>query len=96
MKINFSKIIKGIIISITSLTTGFFAICIPFHIFDELSSNSIRVLFAAEIIIYLAIAMIFLIIKDKKDIKKEKEKQKQLKRKKKVQQFQEEWLNIAA
>ncbi len=96
MKINISKLFKGILITLTSLTAGFFAICFPFHIFDELSTNSLRVLFACEIIVYLVVAMIFLLIKDKKDIQKSKEKQKQIKRNKKIEQFQKEWLNIAA
>ncbi len=49
------KIIKGIAIFIVTLTIGFMVTGISFNLFDELTRNQMRLLFASDIMILLAI-----------------------------------------
>lgn len=90
------KFLKGLILSVSALTVGFFAISLPFHLFDELSGGAMSVVFIAELVIYLAIGLVFLVIKDKTQQKKIKTAQRHIKRQEKIKECQENWINIAA
>jgi uncharacterized membrane protein len=94
MKTN--KLIKAILLSISSLIIGFIAMALPFHIFDTLSSSAMEILFITELIIYLAIGLTFLAIKDIKAQKRAKEKARHTKREREIEQVIDEWINIAA
>ncbi|MFR5877027.1 MAG: hypothetical protein ACLUFN_11125 [Eubacterium sp.] len=90
------KFLKGLALSMTALIVGFFAISLPFHLFDELSQGAMSVVFIAEIIIYLAIGLGFLVIKDKKQQQKIKAEKRRIKRMQQIKEYQENWINIAA
>ena len=72
------KFLNNAIISITGIIVGYFAISLPFHLFDQLTGIQMRIIFVAEIIIYFAIFSAFFLIKEKKENcrKKEQEYQK--------------------
>lgn len=97
-KTKISKIIKGLIISISTLVVGFCAISLPFHLFDALTSREMRIIFISEIIIYLILSMIFLLARENKQEKKKKHQQKREILKKQQINFQEiiDSCNIAA
>lgn len=90
------NIFKGILISIASLIVGFFAIAFPFSFFENLSSNQMTVLFATEIIVYTGVGMIFLVLKQIEENKKEKAIQKQRKQRIEIKQFQDDWFDLVA
>lgn len=92
---NFKTLLKGLALSLISLTAGFIAISLPFHIFD-MSSSALNIVFVAELAIYIVIGLIFLIIKDKKEQEKIKMIKRHEKRNKKIKKVHEEWINIAA
>lgn len=90
------KFIKGLLLSVSSLAVGFFAISLPFHLFDELSSSAMSIVFIAELIIYLAIGLGFLVVKEKRQQKKIKAQQRHIKRQQQIKDCCENWINIAA
>lgn len=92
---NLKKVFKGLALSVLSLTVGFFAISLPFHIFN-LNSSILNILFVAELAVYIVIGLIFLIIKDKKEQEKIKLLERHEKRNEKIKKVHEEWINIAA
>lgn len=96
MKNNIKKLIYGILLSVLSLGVGFFALAVPFQLFNELSNFGIKLLFVCEIVAYIIIGLVFLVVKDKNNQKRAKKRKKQLERKEKVKKMQEEWLNLAA
>ena len=93
---NTKNLLKGIILTIVSLAGGFFALSVPFRIFSTLSGDGVRILFVTEIVVYFAVGMIFLVVKDNKEQKKRKQKQQQLARQEKIDRVRDEWYNIAA
>lgn len=96
MKNNIKNFLYGLLLSITSLAVCFFALAVPFQLFNEISSFGIKMLFICEIAVYTVIALICLVVKDKKNQKKQKNKQRQIERNEKIKKMQDEWLNIAA
>lgn len=90
------ELLKGIIISIAAIGVGYFAISVPFNIFDSFSKSGQRLFFITEIVIYLIVSFTYLIIKDKKQQQMKKEKARHQKRLEKIQDVQENWINIAA
>lgn len=87
---------KGLALTVSALVAGFFAIAVPFRIFDTLSASGVRILFAVEIILYVSTALIFLAIQDKKNKQRAKEKARLEKRELKVREVVDNWYNIAA
>lgn len=92
---NFKTFLKGLVLSLISLTAGFIAISLPFHIFD-MSDSTMNIVFVAELAIYIVIGLIFLIIKDKKEQEKIKMIKRHEKRNEKIKKVHEEWINLAA
>jgi type VI protein secretion system component VasK len=90
------KLFKGLLITLSSLMVGFLAITIPFHLFNQLNDDGLRILFVLEIIVYFVIASTFLLIKDKKQQKIAKQKRKAKQRQEKIAKISEEWTNLAA
>lgn len=56
MKKQLNKIFKSAIIFIVTLGTGFAVTAVSFNLFDNLSQNQMRLMFAIDIILLLAIA----------------------------------------
>ena len=94
MKIN--KILKSIAISFLSLVAGYWAISFPFNLFGTLTKDAMHLVFIAEIIIYFVIAMIFLVIADKRKQEKIKFEQRHEERCRKIEQVKRDWYDIAA
>lgn len=77
------KILNTLIISAAAIFVGYWAISLPFHLFDTLTGMQMRILFICEILIYFFVFSAFFIIKEAKAEKKEKAcrlKEKQIKR----------------
>ncbi len=55
MKKQLNKIFKSAIIFIATLGTGFAVTAVSFNLFDNLSQNQMRLMFAVDIILLLAI-----------------------------------------
>lgn len=88
--------IKGLLLAITSLGAGFFAIAVPFRIFDNLNETGVRVLFGVEMCVYIIVSLIFLAIQDKKNRQKKREAKRHEERQLKVKDVVDNWYNIAA
>ena len=89
-------IIKGILMSIATLITGFLALALPFRLFTSLSPRDMQVLFLAELVTYFITGMVFLIAKDKKLREKEKNEERRIARREKFEQAQKEYYDLAA
>lgn len=98
MKIN--TVIKGLLLSAAAIIIGFAAIAFPFKLFDNLSREGMQLLFISEIVIYFALAMIFIAVnemkKKKAKLQKEKELQRRFQRRAKFEQAQREYYDLAA
>lgn len=92
---NIKNIFKGILISLSSLVVGFFAIAIPFGFFDELTSSQMTIMFATEIIVYFALGCVFLIFKDIENAQKQKARTKQ-QTKAEIKTLNTEWYDLVA
>lgn len=90
------ELAKGLALSISALAVGFLAIAVPFRIFDTLSLNGVKILFAVEIIAYIITGLIFLAVQDKKNKQKAKAEERLAKRELKVRDVMDNWYNIAA
>lgn len=64
------KIFKGILFSIITLAVGYGAMALPFHLFSELTRGEMRILFAAEIIVYFAIVSAVMLARESKQQKR--------------------------
>lgn len=91
-----NTILKSIALSLSALTVGFFAISLPFNLFDSLSNEAMHIIFIAEIIIYSFIGAIFLIVKDRKKQEEIKNEKRREIRNKKVEQVKRDWIDLAA
>lgn len=69
------KLLGRIIISVAAIIVGYWAMVLPFHLFDTLSGIQMRILFISEILIYFAIFSAFFIIKEAKTERKKKEEE---------------------
>ncbi len=90
------KIFKGFLMTLSTLAVGFIALALPFHLFDELSSKEMQLLFICEITVYLTIGMLYLAAKQRKRDRKIKEKNKALERRAKFQKAFDEYYSLAA
>lgn len=93
---NIKKIIKGLLLSVITLTVGYFAVALPFNLVSSASSLSAGIIFAIELGIYLFVGGIFIIVLDRKEERAKKEKERQCKRTEKRKQAQEEYYSLAA
>jgi len=70
------KIIYSACTTISTIALGFCLMAFPFHIFDSLTGMQMRILFAAEVILYFGIfAAAAVIIEAKKDAKRKNAEQ---------------------
>ena len=90
------KILKAIIYSVLTLAGGFAAIAVPFNLISTFKSEGLHIVFMTELAIYFTLGIIFLIAKEKKEIRAKKEKARRLERREKCIKAQEEYYNIAA
>lgn len=75
MNKNFKKIFEGILIFTATLTAGFLITVFSFNLFDELTRNQLRILFAADISALFAIssAVCFSVNSKKQRLKRKNE-----------------------
>ncbi len=66
------KLLSTLIISTAAIFVGYWAMALPFHLFDTLTGIQMRTLFVFEILIYFLIFSAFFIIKEAKAERKEK------------------------
>ncbi len=95
MKIK-NNLLKSALLTLSSLAVGFAAIAFPFNLFSTLTSDAMHVVFISEIIIYFFVAMIFLVVADKKKQRRIKLEQRHEKRKAKIERVKTDWIDIAA
>lgn len=88
--------VKGLVISALSLAVGYAAISLPFRLFDTLTGSMMQKVFIGELIIYLAIGMIFLVYQQKKKEQQAKYRQRHIARREKIARVQTEWYDLAA
>lgn len=91
-----NNVIKAIIISLSTIITGYIAVALPLNLFNFLSKEGQRLFFIIEISIYLILGSIFIVIKDRKEMQMQKQRIRQEKRKEKTRNVHENWHNIAA
>ncbi|MGN0522025.1 MAG: hypothetical protein ACI4IQ_05245 [Eubacterium sp.] len=87
MKKTINKIIKSTAISIVTLLAGFIITAISFNLFDSLTPNQMKILFAFDVICLTVAGAITLLVSDKKKLQK---KQKKARRKIRYQQLLKE------
>lgn len=68
------KLFNTLIISAAAIIVGYWAIALPFHLFDTLTGIQMRIIFICEIFVYFAVFSAFFIIKEAKAEKKNKER----------------------
>ncbi len=90
------KFFKGLLLSIVSLIAGFIAITLPFGLFRSLTGDALHIFFFAELTVYLVIALIFLVITDRKKEQRKKAEKRHTERCEKIRRVQSEWFDIAA
>ena len=78
------KFFNNAMISIAGIIVGYFAISLPFHLFDQLTGIQMRMIFVAEIIIYFAIFSAFFLIKEQKQNYRKKEQEYQKRRNERI------------
>ncbi|MBQ9516559.1 MAG: hypothetical protein IJR60_00595 [Eubacterium sp.] len=88
--------VKGLVISVLSLAVGYVAISLPFRLFDTLDSAMMQKVFIGELVIYLAIGLLFLALQQKKKEQQAKMQQRHSERRKKIARVQTEWYDLAA
>lgn len=89
-------ILKGLIISVSTLAAGFLALALPFKMFANLSRHDMQVLFLAEIVVYFIMSMTYLIFRDKKETEKERNEERRVARREKFERAQKEYYDLAA
>lgn len=89
-------IIKGIIISVSAIVIGYFAVGLPLNLFNVLSKDGQRIFFIVELCLYLLIGGVFLVIQDRKEQQLKKEQIRHKKRKEKIKTVQENWYDLVA
>ncbi|MCM1115792.1 MAG: MFS transporter [Clostridium sp.] len=72
---NKKQILKGITIFFTTLIFGFFITIVTFHLFDTLTDNQMKLLFALDVISLLIAGCIAWFVCESKKAKKEKAKE---------------------
>lgn len=89
-------IVKGLLISISAVSVGYFAIGLPLNLFNVLSKDGQRIFFILELSIYLIIGAVFLVVQDKKEQQIKREKERHERRKEKIKSVQSDWYDLAA
>lgn len=89
-------IIKGVIISVSAIVIGYFAVGLPLNLFNILSKDGQRIFFIVELCLYLFIGAVFLVIQDKKEQQVKREQIRHEKRKEKIKTVQENWYDLVA
>lgn len=68
-----SKIIKGLIIFVTTLLAGFGITALSFNLFDVLTQNQMRLLFAADVLLIIAVGAAVWSVYESNKIKKQRQ-----------------------
>ncbi len=74
MKNTVKKLIQSVIISVVTLFAGCIITCVSFNLFDNLTSNQMKVLFAFDVICLAATGAFTLFIYDRKKLLKKRKK----------------------
>ena len=91
-----NNILKSILLSVASLAVGFLAISFPFNLFGTLTKDAMHLVFISEIVIYFGLAMIAIVVAEKKKQQRVKNEQRHEERCRKIEQVKREWIDIAA
>lgn len=59
-------IIKGVIISVSAIVIGYFAVGLPLNLFNVLSKDGQRIFFIVELCLYLLSVLYFLLFRTEK------------------------------
>ena len=89
-------IIKGVIISVSAIVIGYFAVGLPRNLFNVLSKDGQRIFFIVDLCLYLFIVGVFLVIQDRKEQQLKKDQIRHEKRKEKIKTVQENWYDLVA
>ncbi len=90
------KIVKGFVLSVLSLAVGYAAISLPFRLFDSLNSGMMQKVFIGELLIYLAVGMVFLVFQQRKKEARVKSEQRHIERREKIERVKTDWYDLAA
>lgn len=93
---NKKDLLKGVLITVGSLVAGFLAISLPFNLLNDLSSSQMTIIFAAEIISYSLIGLIFITAKQIEADKKKKRQERRIKRQAEIKRLNNEWYDLVA
>ena len=91
-----NKILKSMVLTLTSVVIGFIAIALPFNLLGTLTNDAVHIVFISELVIYFIVALVFLAVSDKKKQEKIKIEKRHEQRREKIERVQREWIDIAA
>lgn len=97
MKKSTKQIISGIIIFLVTAVTGFIITAVSFNLFEVMTQNQMRLVFAIDVIILLAVGTVSWFIYESKSAQKERKKQKSKNRQNRIDELKrsnEEILNL--
>lgn len=87
MKNSTKKFLSGLTITIVTMATGFVITAISFNLFDVLTRNQMRLVFAIDVIILLVIGTISWFIYEKKQLKEKRKKEIELRHNRRVREI---------
>lgn len=73
MKNSIKKLLKGLFITTVTLFAGFGITALTFNLFKTLTSNEMKIFFALDVAILLAIGTVFFLIEDENKKKKKQQ-----------------------
>lgn len=73
MKNSIKKLLKGLFITTVTLFAGFGITALTFNLFKTLTSNEMKIFFALDVAILLAVGTVFFLIEDENKKKKKQQ-----------------------
>lgn len=87
MKNSAKKFLSGLAITAITMATGFIITAISFNLFETLTQNQMRLVFAIDVIILLVIGTISWFIYENKQLKEKRKKETELRHIKRVREI---------
>lgn len=87
MKNSTKKFLSGLAITVVTMATGFVITAISFNLFETLTTNQLRLVFAVDVIILLAIGTISWFIYENKKLKDKRKKEIELRHNKRIKEI---------
>ena len=91
-----NRLIKGLMLALSTLSAGFVAIALPFRLFSTLGGNQVRWFFVLELALYFVITMVFIVAREKAKERKRKEAERRFQRRIKFETARKEYYDLAA